>query len=167
MTATNTVDSIGVAAVPEVGQQAPDFTLANQYGEPVRLADFRGRNVVLVFYPFAFSGICTGELCEIRDNLSVFEHADAEVLAISVDSKFALRAYAGQERYDFSLLADFWPHGDVAMRYGVFDAESGMATRGTFIIDAEGIVRYVVVNPRGQARDLDEYRRALAGLTQG
>lgn len=167
MTATNTVDSIGVAAVPEVGQQAPDFTLANQYGEPVRLADFRGRNVVLVFYPFAFSGICTGELCEIRDNLSVFEHADAEVLAISVDSKFALRAYAGQEGYEFSLLADFWPHGDVAMRYGVFDAESGMAVRGTFIIDAEGIVRYVVVNPRGQARDLDEYRRALAGLTQG
>lgn len=167
MTVTNTVDSIGVAAVPEVGQQAPDFTLANQYGEPVRLADFRGRNVVLVFYPFAFSGICTGELCEIRDNLSVFEHADAEVLAISVDSKFALRAYAGQEGYEFSLLADFWPHGDVAMRYGVFDAESGMATRGTFIIDAEGIVRYVVVNPRGQARDLDEYRRALAGLTQG
>jgi peroxiredoxin len=167
VTVTNTVDSLGVAAVPEVGQQAPDFTLANQYGEPVRLADFRGRNVVLVFYPFAFSGICTGELCEIRDNLSVFEHADAEVLAISVDSKFALRAYAGQEGYEFSLLADFWPHGDVAMRYGVFDAESGMATRGTFIIDAEGIVRYVVVNPRGQARDLDEYRRALAGLTQG
>ncbi len=167
MTATNTVDTTGLVAVPGVGQQAPDFTLANQYGEPVRLADFRGRNVVLVFYPFAFSGICTGELCEIRDNLSVFEHADAEVLAVSVDSKYALRAYAGQEGYDFSLLADFWPHGAVAERYGVFDAESGMAIRGTFIIDAEGIVRHVVVNPRGQARDLDEYRRALAGLAQG
>lgn len=167
MTATNTVDTTGVAAVPEVGQHAPDFTLANQYGEPVRLADFRGRNVVLVFYPFAFSGICTGELCEIRDNLSVFEHADAEVLAVSVDSKYSLRAYAGQEGYEFSLLADFWPHGAVAERYGVFDAESGMATRGTFIIDADGIVRHVVVNPRGQARDLDEYRRALAGLAQG
>lgn len=129
MTATNTVDTTGLVAVPGVGQQAPDFTLANQYGEPVRLADFRGRNVVLVFYPFAFSGICTGELCEIRDNLSVFEHADAEVLAVSVDSKYALRAYAGQEGYDFSLLADFWPHGAVAERYGVFDAESGMAIR--------------------------------------
>jgi mycoredoxin-dependent peroxiredoxin len=97
VTVTNTVAPTGVAAVPEVGQPAPDFTLVNQFGEPVRLADFRGRNVVVVFYPFAFSGICTGELCEIRDNLAVFEHADAEVLAVSVDSKFALRAYAEQE----------------------------------------------------------------------
>ena len=70
--------------------------------------------MVIVFYPFAFSGICTGELCEIRDNLAVFEYADAEVLAVSVDSKFALRAYAEQEGYGFSLLADFWPHGAVA-----------------------------------------------------
>jgi len=156
-----------LAGVPEVGQQAPDFTLLNQFGEPVRLADFRGRNVVVVFYPFAFSGICTGELCEIRDNLAVFEHADAEVLAVSVDSKFALRAYAEQEGYEFSLLADFWPHGAVAEKYGVFDEESGMARRGTFIIDAGGAVRYVIVNPRGQARDLTEYRRVLAELAEG
>ena len=167
MTAADTVDSTAVSAVPRVGQQAPDFTLANQYGEPVRLSDFRGRNVVVVFYPFAFSGICTGELCEIRDNLSVFEYADAEVLAISVDSKYALRAYAEQEGYSFSLLADFWPHGAVAEQYGVFDSNSGMAGRGTFIIDGEGTIRYVVVNPRGQARDLAEYRRVLAGLAQG
>ncbi|MCC2661971.1 MAG: peroxiredoxin [Arthrobacter sp.] len=167
MTATDTVDSTAVSAVPRVGQQAPDFTLANQYGEPVRLSDFRGRNVVVVFYPFAFSGICTGELCEIRDNLSVFEHSDAEVLAISVDSKYALRAYAEQEGYSFSLLADFWPHGAVAGQYGVFDRSSGMAGRGTFIIDGEGTIRYVVVKPRGQARDLAEYRRVLAGLAQG
>ena len=167
MTATDTVDSTAVSAVPRVGQQAPDFTLANQYGEPVRLSDFRRRNVVVVFYPFAFSGICTGELCEIRDNLSVFEYADAEVLAISVDSKYALRAYAEQEGYSFSLLADFWPHGAVAEQYGVFDRNSGMAGRGTFIIDGEGTIRYVVVNPRGQARDLAEYRRVLAGLAQG
>jgi peroxiredoxin len=161
------VASVDLAGVPAVGQQAPDFTLVNQFGEPVRLADFRGRNVVVVFYPFAFSGICTGELCEIRDNLGVFEHADAEVLAVSVDSKFALRAYAEQEGYGFSLLADFWPHGAVAAKYGVFDEESGMARRGTFIIDASGTVRYVVVNPRGQARDLSEYRRVLAELAQG
>ncbi len=129
-----------------------------------RLSDFRGRNVVIVFYPFAFSGICTGELCEIRDNLALFEDADAAVLAVSVDSKFAQRAYAEKEGYGFDLLADFWPHGAVASAYGVFDPESGMALRGTFIIDAAGIVRYVVVNPRGQARDLAEYRAALAGL---
>ncbi|MFJ5957045.1 peroxiredoxin [Paenarthrobacter sp. NPDC092416] len=152
------------ATVPAVGQAAPDFELLNQHGEPVRLSDFRGRNVVVVFYPFAFSGICTGELCEIRDNLAVFEDANATVLAISVDSKFTLRAYAEQEGYEFDLLADFWPHGAVAQEYGVFDARSGMALRGTFIIDAAGTVRYVVVNPRGQARELAEYRRALAAL---
>jgi peroxiredoxin len=150
--------------VPAVGEAAPDFDLSNQYGEPVRLSSFRGQNVVLVFYPFAFSGICTGELCEIRDNLAALEDANATVLAISVDSKFSLRAYAEQEGYSFDLLADFWPHGSVASEYGVFDAESGMARRGTFIIDAAGVVRYVVVNPRGQARNLSAYRDALAGL---
>ena len=150
--------------MPALGDAAPDFELLNQFGEPVKLSELRGRNVVLVFFPFAFSGICTGELCEIRDNLALFEDADAVVLGISVDSKFAQRAYAEKEGYAFDLLADFWPHGAVAEQYGVFDAESGMARRGTFIIDAAGIVRYVVVNPRGQARDFDEYRAALAGL---
>lgn len=154
------------AAVPAVGVTAPDFELSNQYGEPVRLSSFRGQNVVLVFYPFAFSGICTGELCEIRDNLAVFENADATVLAISVDSKFSLRAYAEQEGYGFDLLADFWPHGGVASSYGVFDEETGMARRGTFIIDAAGTIRYTVVNPRGQARDFEEYRAALARLAE-
>ena len=107
MTATAQLPGVGlpaVGAVPAVGEAAPDFELVNQFGEPVRLSDFRGRNVVVVFYPFAFSGICTGELCEIRDNLSSFEAADAAVLAISVDSKFAQRAYAEQESYDFDLL---------------------------------------------------------------
>ncbi|WP_411373525.1 peroxiredoxin [Arthrobacter sp. MPF02] len=152
------------AAVPAVGGTAPDFELPNQYGEPVRLSSFRGQNVVLVFYPFAFSGICTGELCEIRDNLAVLEDANAVVLAVSVDSKFSLRAYAVQEGYGFDLLADFWPHGGVASAYGVFDAESGMAKRGTFIIDAAGTIRFSVVNPRGQARDFTGYQSALAGL---
>jgi peroxiredoxin len=153
-----------LALIPAVGSAAPDFELTNQFGEPVRLSSFRGQNVVVVFYPFAFSGICTGELCEIRDNLASFENAKATVLAVSVDSKFSLRAYAEKEGYGFDLLADFWPHGAVASAYGVFDAESGMARRGTFIIDAAGIIRYVVVNPRGQARELAEYRDALAGL---
>lgn len=159
------VQDAGAAAnVPAVGEPAPDFELVNQYGEPVRLSELRGRNVVVVFYPFAFSGICTGELCEIRDNLALFEDANATVLALSVDSKFTLRAYAEKEGYGFDLLADFWPHGDVASQYGVFDPGSGMALRGTFIIDADGIIRYVVVNPRGQARDLAGYRAALSEL---
>ncbi|MFW0774973.1 peroxiredoxin [Paenarthrobacter nitroguajacolicus] len=150
--------------VPRTGQPAPDFELLNQHSEPIRLTDFLGRNVVLVFFPFAFSGICTGELCEIRDNIAAFEDTNATVLAISVDSKFAQRAYAEHEHFGFDLLADFWPHGAVARNYGVFDEGSGMALRGTFIIDAEGIIRYVVVNPRGQARDFSEYRRALSSL---
>ncbi|HEY1155400.1 MAG TPA: peroxiredoxin [Arthrobacter sp.] len=154
------------AAVPALGAAAPDFELANQYGEPVRLSSFRGQNVALVFYPFAFSGICTGELCEIRDNLRMFEDSNAVVLAVSVDSKYSLRAYAAQEGYNFDLLADFWPHGAVAAAYGVFDAGSGMAKRATFIIDSEGKVRYSVVNPRGQARDFNEYRTAVADLKQ-
>ena len=157
--------AVGALPVPAVGEAAPDFELLNQFGEPVRLSELRGRNVVLVFFPFAFSGICTGELCEIRDNLALFEGADAAVLGISVDSKFAQRAYAEKEGYAFDLLADFWPHGAVAEQFGVFDPDSGMARRGTFIIDAGGTVRYVVVNPRGQARDFTEYRSALAGLS--
>lgn len=158
--------SLAAQTVPAVGDPAPDFELVNQFGEPVRLSSFRGQIVVLVFYPFAFSGICTGELCEIRDNLAAFEDSQATVLAVSVDSKFSLRAYAEKEGYGFDLLADFWPHGAVASAYGVFDPESGMAGRGTFIIDGAGTIRYVVVNPRGQARELAEYRDVLAGLAQ-
>lgn len=164
MTASRSGQAELLRGVPAVGEEAPDFELVNQYGEPVRLSALRGRNVVLVFFPFAFSGICTGELCEIRDNLALFDDSNATVLGISVDSKFAQRAYAEKEGYSFELLADFWPHGEAARRYGVFDAGTGMALRGTFIIDAAGIIRYVVVNPRGQARDLAEYREALAGL---
>lgn len=152
------------AAVPAVGGAAPDFELVNQYGEPVRLSTFRGRNVVLVFYPFAFSGICTDELREIQDNQALFEDSHATVLAVSADSKFALRAYAAQEGYTFDLLADYWPHGAAAKLYGVLDPDNGMAQRGTFIIDAGGTIRYSVVNPRGKARDLGDYREALAGL---
>ena len=148
-------------AVPGVGDAAPDFELANQFGEPVRLSDFRGRNVAIVFYPFAFSGICTGELCEIRDNLALFEDADAVVLAVSVDSKFAQRAYAEKEGYGFDLLADFWPHGAVAKEYGVFLEEKGYANRATFLIDVKGVIRASFITAPGEARSLQEYRAAL------
>ncbi|MQY08253.1 peroxiredoxin [Actinomadura macrotermitis] len=150
----------------EVGDSAPDFELKDQHGAPVRLSDFRGdKNVVLVFYPLAFSGVCTGELCAIRDELPTFgAEDDVQVLAVSVDSVFALRAWAEQEKYTFPLLSDFWPHGGVARRYGVFDEAKGLATRGTFIIDTAGVVRWKVENALPDARDLDEYRKALAEL---
>lgn len=142
--------------------QAPDFDLPNQYGEHIRLSDFRGRKpVALVFFPLAFSSTCTGELCELRDNLSLFTQQGIELMGISVDSKAALRAWAEQEGYDFTLLADFWPHGAVAKEYGVFLEEKGFANRATFVIDTRGVIRASFITAPGQARALDEYRAAI------
>ena len=149
----------------EVGQQAPDFELKDQHGAPVRLSSFRGKkNVVLVFYPLAFSGVCTGELTAMRDEFPETTRGDVELLTVSVDSGFALRAWSDAEHFAFSLLSDFWPHGDVARSYGVFDDNLGIATRGTFIIDTDGVVRWKVVNPVPQARDIADYQKALAAL---
>ena len=149
----------------EVGEQAPDFELKDQHGTPVRLSSFRGaKNVVLVFYPLAFSGVCTGELCAIRDEFPESDRDDVEVLTVSVDSTFAIRTWADAEHFQFGLLSDFWPHGAVATLYGVFDSERGIATRGTFIIDKDGVVRWKVVNPIPQARDIADYKKALAEL---
>ncbi len=141
---------------------APDFELANQFGERVRLSNFRGvKPVVLVFYPLAFSGTCTTELCELRDNLSLFKDAGVELLGISVDSKATLRAWAEHEGYDFSLLADFWPHGGVAMQYGVFNADKGIANRGTFVIGVDGVIHSEFNSGPSEVRSLDEYRAAI------
>ncbi len=147
------------------GQLAPDFTLKDNHGTPVTLSALHGKNVLLVFIPFAFSGICTGELCELRDNLSLFESVDVTLLVISCDPMFAQKAWAEQENYQFPFLSDFWPHGQVAEQYGVFDSENGLALRGSFLIDALGTVRWSVLNPRGQARDFSGYRKALTNLT--
>ncbi|MEY4981671.1 MAG: hypothetical protein RL174_1009 [Actinomycetota bacterium] len=148
-----------------IGDQAPEFALQNQNGETVKLSDFRGKKpVVLVFYPLSFSGICTGELCELRDNIEKFQRADIELLAISVDSKFVQKKFAEQEGYEFSLLADFWPHGGVAQSYGVFLEENGFSNRATFVINKEGELVAKFVTAPGQARNLDEYDRAIASL---
>lgn len=149
----------------EIGQAAPGFALKNEHGETVELSGFRGeKNVAVVFYPFAFSGICTGELCEIRDNLAAFEDGDVQVLAVSCDPMFSLRAWAEAEKYAFPLLSDFWPHGAVAQQYGVFNEPTGSSVRGTFLIDKEGVLRWSVVNGLGEARSLAGYREAIAAL---
>jgi peroxiredoxin len=149
----------------EIGRPAPDFELADQNGQPCRLSDFRGRKqVLLVFYPLAFSGICAGELCELRDDLSAFVNDQTATLAVSVDSPYANRVFADQEGLTFPLLSDFWPHGEVARRYQVFNRERGFADRGTFIIDKQGIIRYQTVNRTGEPRDPDDYRKVLAEL---
>jgi mycoredoxin-dependent peroxiredoxin len=149
----------------EVGDQAPDFELKDQHGTPVELSGFRGsKNVVLVFYPLAFSGVCSGEMCAIRDEFPEVSRDDVELLAVSVDSGFVLRTWADRDHFNFAMLSDFWPHGAVATSYGVFDEDKGVATRGTFIIDKSGVVRWKVVNPIPQARDIAEYQKALAEL---
>jgi peroxiredoxin len=148
-----------------VGDVAPDFTLRNQYGEQITLSSFQGeRAVLLVFYPFAFSGICTGELCEIRDDLSAFENDDVQVLAISCDPMHALRAWSEDQKYSFPLLSDFWPHGATANAYGVFNPASGSSVRGTFLVGTDGRLRWSVVNGMGEARDPGAYRDAIAAL---
>ncbi|WUJ68489.1 peroxiredoxin [Kribbella soli] len=149
--------------IPAAGSRAPDFSTRNQYGEQVRLSDFAGRrDVVLVFYPYAFSQVCTSELAALRDRPDLL--AAAEFLAISCDPMFTLRAYSDAQGLDFSLLTDFWPHGELASSYGVFDADRGCALRGTFVVDRTGVVRWSVVNPIPEARNPDEYAAALAAL---
>jgi len=148
-----------------IGDQAPDFELSNQFGETVKLSDFRGvKPVVIVFYPLSFSGICTGELCELRDNFAKFENDNVELLAISVDSKFVQKQFAEHEGYKFSVLADFWPHGAVAKQFGVFLEENGFANRATFVINKDGDLVAKFVTAPGQARSLYEYDKALATL---
>ena len=148
-----------------VGSPAPEFTLKNQHGEEISLASFRGsKNAVVMFYPFAFTGTCTGELCTIRDRYADYENDDTVTLSISCDSTFTLKVFAEQEGLTHSLLSDFWPHGAVAREYGVFLEEKGFATRGTFVIDKAGIIRWSVVNGPGEARNSAEVLAALASL---
>lgn len=153
------------ARPPAVGESAPAFTLSDADRQPVSLSDFAGKkSVLLVFYPFAFSGICTGELCAVRDDLPSFSNDQVQVLAISTDPTFTLKAWAQDQGYTFPLLSDFWPHGEVAKAYGVFNADAGMAIRGTFLVDQDGIVRFAEVNQPGEPRDQDAWRRAIAAL---
>jgi peroxiredoxin len=137
----------------------------DQHGTAVTLSSFKGsKNVVILFYPFAFSGICTGELCSLRDDLASFQNDDVQLLAISCDPMYAQRAFAEQEGYKFPVLADFWPHGQAAKAYGVFDEARGCAVRGTFIVDKNGNLAWQIINGLGDARNLVEYKNALASL---
>ncbi len=149
----------------EVGSEAPDFTLNDYNKQPVQLSSFRGdKPVLLVFYPFAFSGICTGELCQLRDEFADYDNKGVQVLGVSVDTPFSLKAWAEKEGYQFPLLSDFWPHGDVARSYGVFNEAAGLAVRGTFLIDTDGVVRFAEVNAPGEARDQQGWKKAVAEL---
>lgn len=147
----------------DVGSKAPEFTLKDSNKQDVSLSSFVGKKpVLLVFYPFAFSGICTGELCQLRDDLTSFD--GVQVLGVSVDTPFSLKVWGEQEGYQFPLLSDFWPHGAVAQQYGVFNEKAGMANRGTFLIDKDGVIRFAEVNGPGEARDQEAWKKAVASL---
>lgn len=149
------------------GGPAPDFTLRDQFGQDVTLSDFRGRKAVAVmFFPFAFSGVCTGEMSSVRDRLAEFMTFETEVLAISCDPVYALRAFADGDGLNFPLLSDFWPHGEVSQAYEVFDGEKGMPRRSSYVVDRDGLIRWSVHNAMPRGRDLDEHLSQLeAALT--
>jgi mycoredoxin-dependent peroxiredoxin len=149
----------------EIGTPAPEFTLKDQHGQDVSLTDFRGeKNVVIVFYPFAFSRVCTGELCELRDNITDFSDDHTALLAVSCDHMFSQRAFAEHDGITFPLLSDFWPHGAVSKAFGIFNEKAGCSGRATFIVDRDGILRWQVENEIPQARNIDDYRKILADL---
>lgn len=141
---------------------APDFTLRDQFGQDVTLSSFRGtKAVVILFYPYAFSGVCTGEMAGIRERLDEFLTFDTEVLAISCDPVYSLRAFADAEGLNFPLLSDFWPHGEVAQAFEVFDDVKGTPRRSSYVIDRQGQLAWAVHNANPQGRDLDEHLAQL------
>ncbi|BBX08611.1 peroxiredoxin [Mycolicibacterium aichiense] len=148
-----------------VGSDAPDFTLKDQNGQPVTLSGFRGaKNVLLVFFPLAFTGICQGELDYVRDHLDEFDNDDTATLTISVGPPPTHKVWATQSTFSFPVLSDFWPHGAVAQAYGVFNENAGFANRGTFMIDRDGLIRFADCREPGEARDPSVWTQALAAV---
>ncbi|WP_433376910.1 peroxiredoxin [Actinoplanes sp. CA-142083] len=149
----------------ELGAAAPDFALKDQNNQWVRLRDFHDRKaVLLVFYPLTFTGTCQGELTEIRDNIGIYANEAVQVVAVSVDSVYSHKVWSLQEGFDFPLLADFWPHGEVAQSYDVFNAEAGFANRGTYLIDRGGVIVFAEEAGPGSSRDQAAWREAIAAL---
>lgn len=132
----------------QIGQSAPDFKLYNTEKKEVSLSDFKGKNVVLLFYPFAFSGTCTAELCSMRDNYAIYNNLNAEILGISIDSVFTQKRYKDDQNLNFELLSDF--NKEVSATYGSLYETFAFGTRGVskrsaFVIDKTGILRYIEV----------------------
>lgn len=148
------------------GVDAPDFTLPDQHGRDVTLSTFRGtRPVVVVFYPFTFTSVCEGELCELRDDPAMFESADAQVLAISCDPVASQRTWAEQHGFEFPVLSDFWPHGAVARAYDAFDESFGAAIRATFVVDREGRIAATFTSQADDVgRTRSDYEAALSEI---
>jgi len=148
-----------------VGTTAPDFTLRDQNQQSVTLSAFRGaRHVLLVFFPLAFTGICQGELDQLRDHLPEFENDDSVALTISVGPPPTHKVWAIENGFLFPVLSDFWPHGAVSRAYGVFNEDAGFSNRGTFVVDRSGFIRFAEMKQPGEARDQRLWTDALAAL---
>lgn len=149
----------------EIGSPAPDFSLRDQHRNHVSLADLQGNKTLIVFMPWAFSGTCTGEVCQLRDNLSGLNQLDTNVVVITTDSFFTNAAWAAQEDLEYPVLADHWPHGAVAQAFGTFNDKLGVATRSTYVLDEDGLVRDIITTDElGTARDFDAYTAALSAI---
>lgn len=148
-----------------VGDEAPDFELKDQHGQTVRLSHLRRHKAaLLVFYPWAFTRVCGSEMAALQERLDELSTDDVELLTISTDSMPALRAWSDRDGLTFSMLSDFWPHGEVARAYGVFNEDLGVAMRGTFLVDRDGAVRWSVVAGIPETRNIDDYVKAIAAL---
>lgn len=149
----------------EIGTAAPDFQLLDTERNPFTLDDLKGRKSLIVFIPFPFTGICQDELCALRDDRASLDELDANVVAITTTPLPSVKAWAEQNGFGFPVLSDFWPHGQVASLYENFDDRVGAATRTTYVLDGDGIIRDVIASDSlGTAREHDLYAAALAKL---
>ncbi len=148
-----------------VGQPAPDFTLQDQQNNQVSLEDLRGQKALIVFIPFPFTGVCEGELCAIRDDLSDLEAQGAKVIAITCDTRFSNKRWADDNNFTYPILSDYWPHGTTAQAFGCFNETVGCANRWSYVLDAEGVVRTIIKSDElPKAREHVEYAKALAAV---
>ncbi len=152
----------------QVGAKAPAFKLFSSDKQEVSLADYEGKNVVLLFFPLAFTGVCTAELCSMRDNIADYEGLDAQILAVSVDSLFTLDKFKAEQNLNFPLLSDF--NKETAVAYGALYEEfvlgmKGVAKRSAFVIDGEGVVRYAeVLDNAGELPNFEAVKETLSSL---
>lgn len=157
-----------MSVLPDLGRPVPAFELADEHGTPVSLETLAGRLALLVFFPHAFTPTCDGELTALQASYDALQEAAGPggvgIVGVCCDPDSALREFSEQHDLPFALLSDFWPHGAVAQAYGAFFESRGFATRASFLVDGDGILRWSVVNGPGEARDVDDYVTALHEL---
>jgi len=164
---SKTINKILIMAV-NVGEQAPDFKLFNTDKAEINLADYRGKNVVVLFFPLAFTGVCTAELCQMRDDIATYSGLNAEILGISVDSIFTLGKFKAEQSLPFNLLSDF--NKETAQAYGAFYdtfvfGMQGVAKRAAFVVDASGIIKYAeVLESAGDFPNFEAVKATLESL---